>query len=76
MPHLLTVSAAVADVDAFCSGRIGVRTARDAARRRGYLLLENRFRVKTAEKAAEFRKNLYFCMIICKIKTQRYEYFV
>ena len=70
MPHLWTVSAAVADVDAFCSGRIGVRTARDAARRRGYLLLENRFRVKTAEKAAEFR------MIICKIKTQRYEYFV
>lgn len=31
---------------------------------------------KLRKKAAEFRKNLYFCMIICKIKTQRYEYFV
>lgn len=75
MPHLWTVSAAVADVDAFCSGRIGVRTARDAARRRGYLLSENRFRVKTAEKAAEFRK---ICILHdnLQIKTQRYEYFV
>lgn len=76
MPNLWTVFAAVADVDGLCSGRIGARTACDAARRRGYLLSENRFRAKTAEKAAEFRKNLYFCMIICKIKTQRYEYFV